>query len=228
MDAATFTELALRVIAREASDEDRRALEAELAATPPRRDEFEQMRIAHDVLRLTAPALEATHATGPELPAHRVGELRTVVRQHFGPAVSRYKAESGSPAFKFILRWIFGGTGVAALGLAVAVACLANRTVEIGLYGSDQVRGGSEPLAQADVPSARIVAFDRDEPFDHWQAAPLAWNERAKIWIDNERDLIHIKRRVHIGQVVMETRPLAPTNEGERAQLRDLVLELER
>src|SRR5882762_6582605 len=111
MDAETFTALALRVIAREAGADDRRAFEAELATTPARRDEFEQLRITHDILRATAPVIQAVRAASPELPAHRVGELRTAVRQHFGPAAKH--EEAGSPAFRFFLRWVFGGTGLA-------------------------------------------------------------------------------------------------------------------
>ena len=53
MDAPTFTALALRVIAHEASETDRATLNAELAANPARRDEYEQLRMTHDVLRTT-------------------------------------------------------------------------------------------------------------------------------------------------------------------------------
>ena len=40
MDAESFTALALRVISREATDDERRAIEAELASVPARREEF--------------------------------------------------------------------------------------------------------------------------------------------------------------------------------------------
>ena len=227
MDAETFNALALRVIARQAGDDDRRALEAELASAPARRDEFEEMRITHDILRVTAPVTCAVDATTPELPAHRVGELRTAVRQQFGPEAAREKAETGSPTFRFLLRWIFGGTGIAALGFALVVACFANKQIEIGVYGSDTVRDGpSDSINAADVPTARIVAFARDEPFDQWQHDPLKWNEHAKIWVDNEHDLIHVVRRVSLGHVVMETMPLPMTDDAQRDEIRRLVRDL--
>jgi hypothetical protein len=232
MDAESFTALALRVLAGEATDDERRALEAELsqerASAPGRREEFEQLKITHEILRATAPMTEAARATTPDLPAYRVNELRTAVRQHFGPAGNRQKTAATSGGLIPVLRWIFAGSGVAALGVAAVVFCFANRSVEIGLYGTDLVRGGDKALSAQDVPSAQLVTFDQDAPFDQWQNRPLAWNEHAKIWVDNEHDLLHIVRRVRHGQIVMETQPLAPTNEGQREQIKQMVDSLEK
>jgi hypothetical protein len=223
MDNDSFIALALRVLAGEADEEERRALEAELSV-PSRREEFEQIKITHDVLRAAAPMAEAAQATTPELPPYRVNELRTAVRQHFGPAAK--KEAVGANIWPHVLRWVFGGGGLAALGFAVAMFCFANRTIEVGLYGTDLMRGGDHALAPADVPSARLLTFDQDAPFDQWQRQPLAWNERAKIWIDNEHDLLHITHRVRHGQVVTETQPLAATNEGQREQIKQVVAAL--
>jgi hypothetical protein len=224
MDAETFNALALRVIARESSESDRRELETEIASTPARRDEFEQLRITHDILRTTAPVMEAEQAASPELPAHRVGELRTAVRQHFGPATK--SRDVGSTAWAHILRWVFGGGGLAAACFAVVMFSYANRTIEVGLYGNDLVRG-EQGLSAQDVSSAKLITFDQDAPFDAWQNQPLAWYERAKVWVDNEHDLIHIIRRVRSGQIVMETRPLAATDEAQREQLKQVVASLQ-
>jgi len=224
MDADSFTSLAMRVISREATANERRALDAELTSNPARSEEFEQLQLTHDLLRATAPLTEAASATTPELPAHRVGELRTAVRQHFGPAANR--KDAGSTIWAHVLRWVFGGGALAALTFAVVVFSFANRTIEIGLYGTDLSRDGAHSLSAQDIPSARLLTFDQDAPFDQWQSAPLAWNERAKIWVDNEHDLLHIIRRVRHGQIVMETQALAPTDEGQREQIRQVVASL--
>jgi len=137
MDAESFTALALRVIAGEATDDDRRALEAMLESSITRREEFEQFKLTHGILRATAPMTEAARATEPVLPAYRMNELRTAVRQHFGPAPNREKKVPASGGLIPALRWLFAGSGVAALGFAVVVFCFANRSVEIGLYGTD-------------------------------------------------------------------------------------------
>jgi hypothetical protein len=223
MDTESFTTLALRVISREATDDERSELEAEIASAPARREEFEQLKLTHEILRTAAPLAQAASATTPGLPAYRVNELRTAVRQHFGPAANRKKNRAPFGEWVPALRWFFAGSGVAALGFAVVVLCFANRTVEVGLYGTDLARGGDKALSAADVPSARLLTFDADAPFDQWQNQPLAWNEHAKIWIDNEHDLLHIVRRVRHGQILMETQPLAPTNEGQREQIKQVV-----
>jgi hypothetical protein len=223
MEAEPFTDLALRVLAGEATDDERRALETELSAAPSRREEFEQLKLTHEILRATAPLAQAAPATTPELPASRVNELRTAVRQHFGPAANRRKSPAPFGEWIPALRWFFAGSGLAAFGFAVMLLCFANRSVEIGIYGDGLTRGGDQSLSAEDVPSAHLVTFDGDAAFDQWQNRPLAWYEHAKIWVDNEHDLLHIVRRVRHGQILMETQPLAPTNEGQREQIKQLV-----
>jgi hypothetical protein len=212
MDAESFTELALRVIAGESTADEQRALEAELAAQPLLREEFEQLKITHDVLRVAAPMTEAVRATEPELPAYRLNELRTAVRQHFGPAAHREKKASGGiiPA----LRWIFAGGGATALAV-VAVLLIF-------------VRGGDTALAPSDIPTARLITFEQDAPFDQWQGQPLAWYEHAKIWVDNEHDLLHIVRRESHGHIIIQNLPLAPTTQAQRDQIKQTVESLDK
>ena len=225
MDVESFQALALRVIAREATDDERRALEAELASAPQRRGDFDELKVTHDVLRATAPLTEVVQATAPDLPAHRLGELRTAVRQHFGPETKEKAA--GSPIWAHILRWVFGGGGLAAAAFAIAMFCFANRTIEVGMLGTGTVRGEQGVTAQ-DIPTAKLLAFEQDAAFDAWQNAPLAWDERAKIWVDNEHDLLYVTRRVRHGQVITETQPLAPTDEGQKEQIKQVVNSLVR
>jgi hypothetical protein len=220
MDADSFNSLALRVLSREADADERRALEQELASTPVRREEFAQLKLTYAVMTTAAPMAEAARETAPELPAYRRNELRTAVRQHFGPVANR-----SAPAFGLLsaLRWLFAGTGTAIVGVALVLICFGNRSVEVGLYSSDLVRSDDTALSQKDVPDAQFVTFDQDAPFDQWQNRPLAWNEHAKIWVDNEHDLLHIVRRVGFGHVVTESQPLAQSDEGQREQIKQAV-----
>jgi hypothetical protein len=225
MDAESFTALALRVLAHEASEHELRAFEEELASAPARREEFAQLGSILAVAQIAMPVAQALQTDAPELPLHRVNELRTAVRQHFGPA-KRAAAFEGSRAWTWILRWFFGGSGIAALGFAVIILCFANRTVEVGLYETDLQRGIDPTLSAGDIPSAHVVTFEQDAPFDQWKNQPLAWNEHAKIWVDNEHDLLHLVRRVRTGQIITETQPLAPTDEAQRKQIQQLVEQL--
>src|SRR5258706_14700675 len=129
MDAESFHDLALRVLAGEATDDERRALDAELTSAPAHHEEFAQLKLTHEILRTTAPMAEATRATTPELPAYRVNELRTAVRQHFGPAANCEKKATRSGGWVPALRWFFTGSGVAALGFAIVIFCFANRSI---------------------------------------------------------------------------------------------------
>jgi hypothetical protein len=228
MDAEAFAQLALRVLAREATEGERRALAGEISADPAREEQFRQIKITHDILRMAAPMAAATQARDVELPAHRLNELRTAVRQHFGPAANRDRAAAPSGPLRLVLRWLLGGGAAAVLGVIVVSLCFADRTVEIGFYQTDRVRGDNSALAPSDVPTARLVTFDHDAPFDQWQVQPLAWYEHAKIWIDNEHDLLHIVRRAEHGQVVVETEPLAATNEAQRAQIQRVIAALKK
>jgi len=223
MDAESFTALALRVISREATIDEQRALDEELASTPARREELTRLRLTHDILRTVAPMSEAARAHEPELPAYRRNELRTAVRRHFGPAANRDKTVAPVGGLIAALRWLFAGTGFAIFGVAVVLVCFANRSVEVGVYETDLVRGDDAALSQKDLPDAHLVTFEQDTPFGEWQNRPLAWYEHAKIWVDNEHDLLHIVRREAPGQIIMEVRPLAPTAEGQRDQIRQAV-----
>lgn len=227
MDAESFTDLALRVIAGETTNDERRGLEAELAS-PARREEFERLKSTGDLLRATAPMTEAAKATAPALPAHRLNELRTAVRQHFGPAAQRGKAKVVSGGFVGALRWVFAGGGAAAVAAAMILMVFSNRTIEVGLYAVDLARNGDKPLSAADVPAARLVTFDYDAAFDQWQSQPLAWYEHAKIWVDNEHDQIHIVHREHLGRIVMETRQLAASDQAQREQIKQIVESLQK
>lgn len=224
MDADSFTDLALRELAGETTADERLALKKAMSSNPARQVEYEQLQLTYDLLRTTAPMAEATRATDPELPAYRVNELRTAVRQHFGPAASRGQARSGLSTLRVVIRWLTAGGSIVALAMMVLFFQLANQTIEVGVYQTDVVRGGDNTaLATSDVPKAKIRSFTQDAPFDQWQNRPLAWNERAKIWVDNEHDVLHIVHRDAQGHIVPETQPLAPTNEGQREQIRQAV-----
>ncbi len=229
MEAEPFTELALRVIAGEGTPDDRAALEREFATAPSRHAEFDQLASLFDALRTAAPMNEAVLATAPELPAHRVGELRGAVRRHFG-----FIATGRHTPLLDALRWLFAGGGLVGLATLIALLSFSNRTVEVGGYADDLVRSGEHPLTQADLPAAKLLTFDHDAEFDTWQNQPLAWYEHAKIWVDNEHDLLHIVKRVDHGHVVSVTQPLATSDDSQkaqdaqRAQIQQAVLDLQK
>lgn len=227
MDIDSFTDLALRVLAREATEEERRAMDAALASSPTYREKFEQLKTAHDFLRTVAPMTNAVPAQEPELPSHRLNELRTAVRQHFGPATIRDSVEKKHGLWVPTLRWLLSGGVMTALAIVVILMSFSDRSVEVGLYRTNLLRGGDASLSPADVPTAHVVTFDQDAPFDQWKKA-LAWNQHAKIWIDNENDLLHIVRRDKDGHLTEQTEPLASTNRNQSDQINRAVESLQK
>ena len=219
MDADSFNDLALRVISREATAEEQHALETELSANPAYREEFEQLRITHDILRMIAPMTEAARATEPGLPAYRLNELRTAVRQHFGPAPSRKRALS---PLAFWIRRLLATGAVAVFATIMIVVICSDRAVEVGLYRSDLVRGEENGLTPDAVLSAHVVAFDQDASFDQWQKT-LAWYQHAKVWLDNEHNLLHIVQRDAQGHLIERTQPLSQSDREQREQVRKAV-----
>ena len=220
MDADTFTDLALRVIAGEGSADERAALERELADSS-RRADFDQFALTFTAIRTAAPMNAATQATAPELPAYRVHELRSAVRRHFGPLT----AVRHTPLLD-ALRWLFAGVGLAGLATLVVLFCFANRTIEVGLYTSDLGRNADKNITQQDIPTAKLVTFDKDAEYDSFQSQPLAWYEHAKIWVDNEHDQLHIIKRVDHGQIVSIAQPLAQNEDDQRTQIQQAVQSL--
>jgi hypothetical protein len=90
------------------------------------------------------------------------------------------------------------------------------------------MRGGDTRLSPADIPDATLLTFEDDAPFDQWQNQSLAWYQHAKIWVDNEHDLLDVVRREKHGHVVTQAIPLAPTPQGRRDQIKLVVESLEK
>lgn len=227
MDADTFTDLALRVLAHEATEEEYRAMENALVSNRERREEFEQLKAMHSFLHTAAPMTDALAAKEPRLPAHRLNELRTAVRQHFGPASNRESAKNKSRLPMPSLRWILGGGVTTALAIVVILMAFSDRSIEVGLYRSDLLRGGEVALSPSDLPTAHVVTFDQDAPFDQWKKG-LAWNQHAKIWIDNENDLLHIVRRDKDGRLTEQTEPLAHSDREQGDQINRAIESLQK
>src|ERR1039458_2089656 len=113
-----FFDLAMKVIARQATEVERAELDALVARQPELRAEFERLQadahLAHEVL----PLVSATEATAPELPAYARGRLQTKVRETLGrPPVAGEAPEEDASGTLWKWRWL--------LGLAAATALVA-------------------------------------------------------------------------------------------------------
>ena len=73
MNDERFFDLAMKVIARQATDAERTELDARLARDPDLRAEFERLQADARTARDALPLVDATQATAGELPAYARG-----------------------------------------------------------------------------------------------------------------------------------------------------------
>jgi len=112
MNDQRFFDLAMKVIARHATNAERANLDALLAQEPELRAEFERLETDARAAKDALPLITACTASTAEFPAYARERLQTAVRQTFGRPKSAAKEPDRSSAWGW--RWV--------LGLAVATA----------------------------------------------------------------------------------------------------------
>lgn len=118
MNDERFFDLAMKIIARQATDTERTELDALLAREPDLRAEFERLQADARTAKDALPLLDATQATVGELPAYARGRLQTKVKQTLGrPAAEKEPDHSLGWGW----RWALGLAATAAVVLLVAL-----------------------------------------------------------------------------------------------------------
>src|ERR1035437_2107759 len=113
-----FFDLAMKVIARQATEAERAELDALIARQPELKAEYERLQADVRLAREVLPLVSATEATAPELPAYARGRLQTKVRETLGrPPVPGGAPEEDALGTLWKWRWM--------LGLAAATAVVA-------------------------------------------------------------------------------------------------------
>ena len=112
MNDQSFFDLAMKVIARQATDAERADLDALLAEEPKLRAEFVQLETDARLAKEALPLIAACGASTGEFPAYARERLQTTVRQTLGRPESAAKVPDRSLVWDW--RWV--------LGLAVATA----------------------------------------------------------------------------------------------------------
>lgn len=134
---AEFDIIATKVLAGEATPEERAQLDALLARDAARRSEFAELQTAWETVRKLSPLMRSLQPPPAPLPEHRLRELQRAVEKH---SSSKPRQQSDDGAF-FKLLW----AGLNARRLfagAVAAAVLAG-----GLFFLVRDRGDSATLA---------------------------------------------------------------------------------
>jgi anti-sigma factor RsiW len=218
MSEEQFAELALKALTGEAEPAERERLDAALRGDAALAEEFAILREAFQATRQAAPLLSPAEA---ELPAYRLAELRGSVSAAFPVVRER-------PGLFAFLRPFLVPSAALACACVVAMFFLGGSPrVEIGMYAPDSLRG-EKSLRLDKAPHAVVRTFQSDAAFTSWLDTPLPHSVRARIWIDEEHDLIHIVRPSDTASPRQESEPLPPSDEQRAKRLSELVDEISR
>ncbi len=177
MNDQRFIDLAMKAIARQATDAERAELDALLAREPALQAEFARLQadvgLAEDVL----PMVNATQATAGEFPAYARGRLQTKVRQALGQPESPGPSASGAERrLMWRWRWLLGLVAVAAVVALVMVPLLAPAPAPLIQVAMLDTAGASRGVGANDLAlmektwtSARVESFANDEKARAWE-----------------------------------------------------------
>ncbi|MGO9199648.1 MAG: hypothetical protein ACLQM8_03805 [Limisphaerales bacterium] len=134
-----FGILAMKVLAGQATPDERAQLEAVSAQDSERRQELAELRAAWASLREFGAPLQALDAPSTPLPEHRLGELRGAVRARFS---ARPLEQPGAPRlFDLLGRWLRSRQALAG-ALAVVLLCGLFLALRLGREHAGGSRAG--------------------------------------------------------------------------------------
>ena len=201
MNDERYFELAMKVIARQATDAELAELDARLASEPALRAEFERLQADVRVAKEALPLVNATQATAGELPAYARGRLQTKVRETLGrPAVEKLPDR----ALAWGWRWALGLAATAAVVLLVALPMFRAPTalvIELAMLDvAGDTRGGETnevALLQQTWTKAKLDSFAQPELLRAWETNWPGKGDAVKIIYDRNAAEVRVLGRWH-------------------------------
>ena len=146
MNDDQFFDLAMKVIAEQATEAERTELDALVARQPKLKAEFERLQADVRLAREVLPLVRATEATAPELPAYARGRLQTKVRQTLGhPQPSVPSASDKERRMMWRWRWLLGlATAAAAVALVMALWHAPAPVIQVAMLDTAGASRGSD------------------------------------------------------------------------------------
>ena len=173
MNDERFFDLAMKVIARQATDAERAELDALLARDAKLRAAFEQLQADVRVAKDALPLVDATQATAGELPAYARGRLQTKVRKTLGRPAAEKEPDR---ALAWGWRWVLG---LAATAVVLFVALPMFRppnmlTIQVAMLDTAGSTRGSDTnetaLLRASWSAATLDSFTNAEALREWES----------------------------------------------------------
>ncbi len=195
MSDQRFFDLAMKSIAHEATDAERAELDALMAREQGLRAEFARLqanvRLAKDVL----PLVDATQATGAELPAYARGRLQTKVRETLGrPPVNREAPEKDALGMLWKWRWTLGLAAAMAVVLLVLMPLFsrsATPMIQVAMLDTTGATRGSDTnevsLLRQAWEKAPVDSFTGTAALRAWETNWPAQNKRPVVKVIFDR-----------------------------------------
>jgi hypothetical protein len=186
-----FFDLAMKVIARQATEAESAELDALVARQPELKAEFERLQADVRLAREVLPLVSATEATAPELPAYARGRLQTKVRE----TLRRPQApEEDAMRTLWKWRWVLGlagATAVVALFLLPVFSGSAPPMIQVAMLDTAGATRGSDTneasLLRQTWEKAAVDSFTGTEALHAWETNWPALGKRPVVKVVFDR-----------------------------------------
>ena len=195
MSEDRFFDLAMKSIARQATEAERAELDALVVRQPELKTEFERLQADVRLAREVLPLVSATEATAPELPAYARERLQTKIRETLG----RPPAHGGAPEEDALgtlwkWRWILGlaaATAVVVLFLLPVLSSSAPPMIQVAMLDTAGATRGSDTnemsLLRQTWEKAAVDSFTGAEALHTWEENWPAQNRRPVVKVVFDR-----------------------------------------
>ena len=222
MEEHDFDSLVLKELSGEASPEESHLLQETIRDHADLRKKYEEWRETWGALKTAGALTGVLHARTPELPAYRLAELKDAVRAAF-------PRQEQSRRISPWLTWLKPGWTTLGGVAAVFILCLffipwrGGGIVELGMEETSAVRGGGEAMDLSRLSNCVLLQFHNENEFENWRKGPLTRRQKAKAWIEEETETLHVIQRDPNGKPSETIHPL-PENPAERRRQLEKIL----
>jgi hypothetical protein len=181
-----FFDLAMKVIAGQASDAERVELDTLLTREPELRAEFAALQADARVTKDALPLVNAVEATAGELPAYARGRLQTKVRQTFGRPAGEKEPDR---SFAWGLRWWLGlaaATAVVVLAVLPMFRPTNKPMIQLAMLESSGTRGSATDeaaLLKQTWQTTVVHSFSDAEALRAWETSPTGERKQPTVKI---------------------------------------------
>ena len=193
MNDDQFFDLAMKVIAGQATEAERAELDGLVARQPELKAEFERLQADVRLAREVLPLVSATQATAPELPAYARGRLQTKVRQILGhPQPSVPSASDKERRMMSRWGWLLGlATAAAAVALVMVLWHAPAPVIQVAMLDTAGASRGSDANELAALQQAwnkaLVDSFSSTESARAWETNWAGDSRKAVVKILYDR-----------------------------------------